>query len=152
MQPIKPKLRQLSPEHSEQLHLFTTTEDENTDNIKEPAYDYYEDFETALCENLSGAIIVANIFQPYEKQIMDLFVQKVILNGQYVALHHFQQHQLIRSRILELFHVFYHGDPLTPLEKELERRYLAIKYRKYIAQIAEKEVLDLVAYFYSCKM
>ena len=53
------------------------------------------------------------------------------MNGQVVKLADTIKQEEIQSEADRLFKIFYDGDELTEFERDLERRYLSEKYKKF---------------------
>lgn len=53
------------------------------------------------------------------------------MNGSVVSMLDKPKHDQIREKTKQLKKIFYHGDPLTDLEVDIERMYISDKMEKY---------------------
>ena len=60
-------------------------------------------------------------------------MQKRVMNGSVVPMLEKPKHDAIQGKLDKLFSVFYEGEKLTPLELDIERQYIALKYQKSTA-------------------
>ena len=60
-------------------------------------------------------------------------MQKKVMNGAVVPLLDKPKHDKIQAKLDQYKDIFYNGDPLTPLEIDIERQYMAEKFQKQSA-------------------
>lgn len=70
------------------------------------------------------------VFEEYEKQLYDAFLSKVVCNGSMVSMIDYPKQEKIRQQVNDIISVFYNGDPLTPFESDIEKRYISEKLTK----------------------
>ena len=81
---------------------------------------------------LSSQYVISLFAEEYEKNLFEAYSQKNLLNGQVPSLVDYNLSTEIREETDKLFDVFYNGEPLTDFERDLEKRYLALKYQKFL--------------------
>ncbi|CAD8058314.1 unnamed protein product [Paramecium sonneborni] len=82
-------------------------------------------------DQMDSQYIISIISEEHFKPMMDEYTKKVLINGAMPPLIKYDQYNQIRNQILQLYQVFFFGDPLSQLEREIEFRYLALKQKKF---------------------
>lgn len=68
--------------------------------------------------------------EEYEKPMYEEYLRKVLMNGQVPLMEDYEKMESLRKKADEIVDIFYNGDKLTNYEKDVEKRYLVLKYEK----------------------
>lgn len=83
-------------------------------------------------DQLSSQYVISLFAEEYEKNLFEGYSSKNLLNGQVPKLVDYNLANEIRDETDKIFDQFYNGEPLTDFERDLEKRYLALKYQKFL--------------------
>jgi len=79
---------------------------------------------------LDTGYFISRFFEEYEKPMYDAVLSKTILSGRIEFMEDRDEFELLKQKVNKLVKVFYDGDPLSPLEREIERSYIILKLQK----------------------
>ncbi len=79
---------------------------------------------------LNTGYIISRFFEEYEKPMYDALLSKIIVSGRVEFSEDSEKYDKIKSKINSLINIFYNGDSLSALEREIERSYLILKIQK----------------------
>ena len=79
---------------------------------------------------IDSGYIISRFFEEYEKPMYDAMLTKFLINGRVEFMEDRELFYNYRQEINKLIKVFYDGDKLSYLEREIERAYLILKQSK----------------------
>lgn len=85
----------------------------------------------SLHEAVDTKYIMSICCEPYFKPMLDQYLSKVLVNGMTVPMKDFDAYQKIKIKVLNLYKIFFFGDPISLYEREIEKKYLAMKQEKW---------------------
>lgn len=62
--------------------------------------------------------------EDYQKPFFDEISKKYVINGDTVPMKDIQKDKELRKKVVDLYHQFYFGAEMTPLERQIENDYL----------------------------
>lgn len=84
-----------------------------------------------LHESIDTKYIMSICCEPYFKPMLDQYLSKVLVNGMVVPMKDLETYQKIKLKVVNLYKVFFFGDPISLYEREIEKKYLAMKQDKW---------------------
>jgi hypothetical protein len=76
---------------------------------------------------LGSQFILNVMLEDYFKPFLDEVSKKYVMNGDTVPMKDLQKDKEIKKKVVDLYHQFYFGAEMTPLERQIEFDYLSEK-------------------------
>jgi len=80
----------------------------------------------------SSSYIISLFTEPHLKEMLDEYAAKILICGRTVPYDKQNLYSSHREKVLRLYRIFFFGEPLSSLEREIERDYLAQKQLKFM--------------------
>lgn len=93
-------------------------------------------------EAIDTKYIISICCEPYFKPMLDQYLSKVLVNGMVVEMKDYENYAAIKQRVLDLYKRFFFGDKISLYEREIEKKYLALKQAKW-HKFKIKQVLNI---------
>jgi len=98
-----------------------------------PFYTLYDIQNMRFMKNLNvidTGYIISRFFEEFEKPMYDAVLSKLIVSGRIEFMEDQSEFTQIKEKINKIVDIFYNGDVLSPLEREIERSYIILKMQK----------------------
>lgn len=92
-------------------------------------------------ESIDTKYIMSICLEPYFKAVLDQYLQKVLVNGRTIPLNDLKKYEVIKKKVLNLFRMFFYGDQITLYERQIEKKYLAEKQKKWYRYLNRKVII-----------
>eukprot|EP01017_Pseudomicrothorax_dubius_P041819 TRINITY_DN6744_c0_g1_i2.p1 TRINITY_DN6744_c0_g1~~TRINITY_DN6744_c0_g1_i2.p1 ORF type:complete len:580 (-),score=146.87 TRINITY_DN6744_c0_g1_i2:150-1889(-) len=80
---------------------------------------------------IDTAYLISILCEDHFKPLIDALLSKVLVSGAMPPLERRSEHEALRQEVIRLYRVFFFGDEVTELERDLEYKYLYSKQEKY---------------------
>lgn len=126
--------------------LNTSKEYHNTLYIQQsyPFYTLFDIQNMKFMRNLNildTGYFISRFFEEYEKNLYDAVLSKILVCGRVEFMEDQNEFNEIKKKINSLVKIFYDGDPVSFLERDIERSYIILKMQKF-NELRRKYIAD----------
>lgn len=93
---------------------------------------------------IDSKYIMSICCEQHYKGMIDQYLEKVLMNGSVVPLQEYKEYEKIKAKVLALYRKFFYGDHITMFERNIEKRYLAAKQKKWVRFLANPKVFPKI--------
>lgn len=91
---------------------------------------------------IDSKYIMSICCEQHYKGMIDRYLEKVLVNGSVVPFEEYKEYEKIKAKVFALYRKFFYGDHISMFERNIEKRYLAAKQKKWVRFLANPKVFN----------